>query len=690
MENDVISSVWPEWSVVKQLGKGAYGVVYEAVRTDYTVESKAAIKVIKIPANDSEIESLRADGLSEDDTRSYLTGIVNDFVGEIQLMESLKGIQNIVSVEDYKVVEHKDRVGWTILIRMELLTPLNAFIGDDMLPEKAVLKLGVDICSALEICAMKKVIHRDIKPENIFINEFGDYKLGDFGVARKLENVAGALSQKGTYNYMAPEVEKGTSYNETVDLYSLGLVLYRFLNRKMLPFLTPQTNMSPNERMAAVRRRLDGEPLPAPADASPEAAGVILKACAFDPGQRYRTASEMKRAINAVLYGRPAPANNAGSVPGDAGQQQAAVTENQAPGMDAGSLDRTMSVRRAPGQEAFGMGAEGLDRTMSVRRAPGQEASAEQAPDLNFTMSVRRAPAAADPYGGNPAKQCMNQQAGYRQNNAGMQAKPDPYKGESTVYKGPVGEFGGPKKKKKSKVWLIILIVIVALIIKWILGLSIGAVLDNVISGAESRTEAKKTTDSDGEEGKGEEKTASKLNETAKQTESLSETASNKKPSGKLKEGETATPAIGDFEWVIGFLNEQADEDYYSVDYITDADEINGNWKCLISDGTDDMSDIESFFDCPGILCTMKFDLSNGTGSATGYPGKVFQDLSSMEDDTRATFSYDCILEDEMLSAKGDGDESFYCMFYRDGNNERGIGTYVLPDGTEWGIMFTK
>ncbi|MCR4655915.1 MAG: hypothetical protein K5770_06785 [Lachnospiraceae bacterium] len=129
MENDVISSVWPEWSVVKQLGKGAYGVVYEAVRTDYTVESKAAIKVIKIPANDSEIESLRADGLSEDDTRSYLTGIVNDFVGEIQLMESLKGIQNIVSVEDYKVVEHKDRVGWTILIRMELLTPLTPLSG---------------------------------------------------------------------------------------------------------------------------------------------------------------------------------------------------------------------------------------------------------------------------------------------------------------------------------------------------------------------------------------------------------------------------------------------------------------------------------------------------------------------------------------------------------------------------------
>ena len=151
-----------------------------------------------------------------------------------------------------------------------LIIPLNAFIGNDVLPEAAVIRLGMDICSALEICAMKKVIHRDIKPENIFVNEFGDYKLGDFGVARKLENVTGALSQKGTYNYMAPEIEKGSSYDETVDIYSLGLVLYRFLNRRLLPFLTPETNMNPNERVAAARKRLDGAALPPPCDASPE------------------------------------------------------------------------------------------------------------------------------------------------------------------------------------------------------------------------------------------------------------------------------------------------------------------------------------------------------------------------------------------------------------------------------------
>ncbi|MCR5107415.1 MAG: protein kinase [Lachnospiraceae bacterium] len=303
MENDVIKRTWPEWSVVKQLGKGAYGVVYEAVRNDYSVESKSAIKVITIPSDEGELDSLRAEGFTEDDTRTYLSGIVNDFVGEIQLMESFKGVQNIVSVEDYKVIENTEKLGFTILIRMELLTPFNSFLENENLPEKAVINLGIDICRALEICARRKVIHRDIKPENIFINEYGDYKLGDFGVARKLENIAGSLSQKGTFNYMAPEVEKGTSYNETVDLYSLGLVLYRFLNGKLMPFLTPQTNLNPNERMAAVRRRLDGEPLPPPRYASEEMAAIILKATAYDPNMRYRNASEMKRALENLANG---------------------------------------------------------------------------------------------------------------------------------------------------------------------------------------------------------------------------------------------------------------------------------------------------------------------------------------------------------------------------------------------------
>lgn len=74
-------------------------------------------------------------------------------------------------------------------------------------PEWQVVdKLGKDICIALEECEKRKILHRDIKPENIFIDSDGNFKIGDFGVARQLENISTTMSQKGTYNYMAPEV----------------------------------------------------------------------------------------------------------------------------------------------------------------------------------------------------------------------------------------------------------------------------------------------------------------------------------------------------------------------------------------------------------------------------------------------------------------------------------------------------
>lgn len=135
MENDILSNVWPEWHTVKRLGSGSFGIVYEAVRKDSSLESHAAIKVISIPPNESELDSIRSEGLSDEATRTYLQNLVNDFINEIQLMESFKGTQNIVSVEDYKVVEKTDEIGWDIYIRMELLTPLNRYISDKKLSE---------------------------------------------------------------------------------------------------------------------------------------------------------------------------------------------------------------------------------------------------------------------------------------------------------------------------------------------------------------------------------------------------------------------------------------------------------------------------------------------------------------------------------------------------------------------------
>ena len=301
MSIEKIAYVWPEWKVVGQLGEGSYGRVFRVMRNEHGVTSNAAVKVISIPQSEAELASMRAEGLDEMGTKTYFRGIVSDFINEIKLMESMKGTSNIVSIEDFKVLERRDRIGWDILIRMELLMPLNNYIATKDMSEADIIKLGQHVCTALEICAQRNIIHRDIKPENIFVSQFGDFKVGDFGIAREREKTSGSLSQKGTYNYMAPEVRMSKHYGPSVDTYSLGLVLYKLLNNNRLPFLNPIGEVHYQDRVDAINRRFSGEPVPKPFNASTRMAQVILTACSFEPVKRFNSPTAFKNALGTVL-----------------------------------------------------------------------------------------------------------------------------------------------------------------------------------------------------------------------------------------------------------------------------------------------------------------------------------------------------------------------------------------------------
>ncbi|MDR2572474.1 MAG: protein kinase [Oscillospiraceae bacterium] len=308
MSIERLSQVWSDWKVDSLIGEGSFGKVYKAVREEHGMTTYSAIKIVSIPQSDAEITALRSEGMSKEATTSYFQGAVNDFVNEIKLMESMKGTQNIVSVEDFKVLEKEDAIGWDIFIRMELLTSFSDYIGEKILTELEVIKIGEDILTALDLCSQKNIIHRDIKPENIFISSFGYFKLGDFGIARELEKTTGNMSQKGTFNYMAPEVAANRSYDATVDTYSLGIVLYKLLNNNRLPFVDPTSQtIQYQERKNAVDKRLAGEALPVPYGASSTLAQVILKACAPNPVDRYKSPTEFKKALEAVKAGEVVP-----------------------------------------------------------------------------------------------------------------------------------------------------------------------------------------------------------------------------------------------------------------------------------------------------------------------------------------------------------------------------------------------
>ena len=292
--NQALAGFWPEWHVEQEIGEGAHGIVYRAA----SGTEEAAIKVLRIPQNQAEVSSFMAEGNNEATTRTYFLEIVNHYIDEVRIMEKLKDEPNIVQIRDYIVDAHEGEIGWDIYIRMELLTPFQDYISGTETDQDMVIRLGVDICKALRACAEYKIIHRDIKPENIFVGKDGTFKLGDFGIARQLERKTASLSQKGTYNYMAPEVLRSEGYTENVDVYSLGVVLFRLMNNNRIPFLDPYKQLvTYQERQDAFERRITGEELPDPVNASPAMTAVIKKACRYAPEDRYQTAGEMLAAL---------------------------------------------------------------------------------------------------------------------------------------------------------------------------------------------------------------------------------------------------------------------------------------------------------------------------------------------------------------------------------------------------------
>lgn len=206
-----IKKIWPDWTAEDILGSGSYGKVYKVGRTVAGKTYYSAVKVITIPQNDGEVKAVLAEEGSHSATRAHFKELVDDCIREITIMMDLRGTANVVEVEDFQVVEYEDEIRWDIYIRMEYLTCLTDIITKRRFSEKEAAKLGIDLCSALELCEKKKIIHRDIKPGNIFVSEFGTYKLGDFGIARQMERSSGNLSSRGT-SFYSRSVRKRLSF----------------------------------------------------------------------------------------------------------------------------------------------------------------------------------------------------------------------------------------------------------------------------------------------------------------------------------------------------------------------------------------------------------------------------------------------------------------------------------------------
>ena len=360
---------WKDWKIVRRLGGGGFGTVYEIERDFYGEEELAAMKVIRIPKEESDLDDDYNSGMTEEEVREKYTYIQNYFSKEYQLMLEFKGHSNIVNCHDFSVVPNPDGPGCALYIRMELLKPLKEVLKTETFSEARIVQLGIDICRALEICERRDVIHRDIKPDNIMMSDFGNFKLGDFGIARTMEKTMSA-SMAGTDWYMAPEVAKKMKYGKSVDTYSLGLVLYWLLNDGRLPFVPEKDRISAKDMQAAYRLRMQGKEIPEPKRGSRQLKAVVLKALSFEREKRYHSGKEMLEALLEIEKLTKAENARVQKVQTQKRQTQNGQAQN---GQDQKTQGQESLTERTEAQRQKKAQAQNISQEQEMQRGPQPE-----------------------------------------------------------------------------------------------------------------------------------------------------------------------------------------------------------------------------------------------------------------------------------------------------------------------------
>ena len=270
------------YEVVRELGKGAMGIVYLA--KDPLIGRLVALKTIRAAAHSDDDES------NEFQQR---------FVREAQAAGILSH-PSIVTVHDIG----QDPESGVSFIAMEYVEGSNlkeVLSQGKALTFEHIADIVAQVADALDYAHSKGIVHRDVKPANIILLGETRTKITDFGIAKIASSVANLTTTGqflGTPNYMAPEQVKGGAVDGRTDLFSLGIVLYECLTRRK-PF--------GGDSLTTISYKIVHEPFPPLLEVDPAIPdgfeAIVRKCLAKDPSQRYQRGAEAASDLRKVIRG---------------------------------------------------------------------------------------------------------------------------------------------------------------------------------------------------------------------------------------------------------------------------------------------------------------------------------------------------------------------------------------------------
>jgi len=264
-----------KYRVVRLIGSGGMGTVYEAIREDLG-NMRVALKVIH--------PKLAKDG-----------EIVARFRREAQVVAAIDHA-NIVKIFDFRSPD--DGPAFLVMELLEGISLAQAIEHESPLAERRVAFIAAQALSALEAAHAANVIHRDLKPENIFLTKISGLddvvKLLDFGVAKVLGDREPKLTQTGvvlgTPAYLAPETARGEKAGILADIYAAGCTMYEALTGR-----EPFVGVNYNALLYAIQH--EQVPPMDRCDVSREMHEIVGRAMSKNPSERFQSAAEMAAAL---------------------------------------------------------------------------------------------------------------------------------------------------------------------------------------------------------------------------------------------------------------------------------------------------------------------------------------------------------------------------------------------------------
>lgn len=248
---------------------------------DTESNDKYIVKIISFPSSQTQLDALLLTNAFENEEAAnrYFESRAIELAKEVEFLQSISRQEGFIPYKGFQIVPKEDATGYEVYLLAEYKRSIERHAAKRPFTHLDALNLGLDICSAFSACRRSGYIFVNLKPSNVYVNKNGEYKIGDLGFIKLSSLKYASMPENYISAYTAPEIQDPfASLNDTIDVFSLGAMLYQIYNGGELPDFTEET-------------------LPAPRYADEEITSIILKACSISPEDRWTDPAQMGQSL---------------------------------------------------------------------------------------------------------------------------------------------------------------------------------------------------------------------------------------------------------------------------------------------------------------------------------------------------------------------------------------------------------